>query len=131
VPTTVSESKGRLNANGESSVSHELRMPLTAITGAIGLAQSGKFGEPPNGMARLLELARTNGQRLSLLVNDILDFEKLTSCRMEFALQPVDVDSLLEAAVTANEAYAQRFNVTYRLGPPCAAKPSIDTHRFQ
>jgi PAS domain S-box-containing protein len=114
-----------------ASVSHELRTPLTAITGAIGLAQSGKFGEPPSGMARLLELARTNGQRLSLLVNDILDFEKLTSHRMEFSLQQVEVDRLLEAAVIANEAYAQRFNVSYRLGLPCAAKLNVDAHRFQ
>ena len=47
-----------------ATINHELRTPLTAMLGSIGLAASGKFGTPEPPLARLLEMARTNGDRL-------------------------------------------------------------------
>src|SRR5262249_4090798 len=58
-------------------VSHELRTPLTAIRGAIALLAREPAGAlSPDGQ-ELLRIALTNSERLSRLVNDILDIERM------------------------------------------------------
>ena len=95
-----------------ATINHELRTPLTAMLGSIGLAASGKFGTPEPALARLLEMARTNGDRLAQLINDILDFEKASSGKMRFDMRPVAVDDLLDRCINASRFYAERLGVT-------------------
>ncbi|HKQ15584.1 MAG TPA: MASE1 domain-containing protein [Steroidobacteraceae bacterium] len=95
-----------------ATINHELRTPLTAMLGSIGLAASGKFGNPDPALARLLDMARTNGDRLAQLINDILDFEKASSGKMRFDLRPFVVDELIDRCITASRYYAERLNVT-------------------
>jgi PAS domain S-box-containing protein len=115
-----------------STVSHELRTPLTALLGSIGLAASGKFGTPNDSLKRLLEMAKTNGERLGQLVNDILDFEKASFGRMRFNLEPCPVDTLIDQALIATRPYAERLNITlvarHRM-PGTAIR--VDPDRFQ
>ena len=73
----------RLKGEFVSTVSHELRTPLTSIRGALGLVNGGAAGEIPDRARALLDIAYQNTERLSLLVNDILDLEKLDSGRMD------------------------------------------------
>jgi len=94
-----------------ATINHELRTPLTAMLGSIGLAASGKFGNPDPALARLLEMARTNGDRLAQLINDILDFEKASSGKMRFDLRPCVVDELIDRCITASRYYAERLGV--------------------
>jgi two-component system, sensor histidine kinase len=94
-----------------ATINHELRTPLTAMLGSIGLAASGKFGNPDPALARLLEMARTNGDRLAQLINDILDFEKASSGKMRFDLRPFVVDDLIDRCITASRYYAERLGV--------------------
>lgn len=62
-----------------SVVSHELRTPLTSIRGALGLVAGGALGEIPPQALRLIDVASTSSERLSRLINDILDFERIDS----------------------------------------------------
>jgi PAS domain S-box-containing protein len=95
-----------------ATINHELRTPLTAMLGSIGLAASGKFGKPEPQLARLLEMARSNGDRLGQLINDILDFEKASSGKMRFDLRTVAVDDLIDRCISASRFYAERLGVT-------------------
>jgi len=95
-----------------ATINHELRTSLTAMLGSIGLAASGKFGKPDPALARLLDMARTNGERLAQLVNDILDFEKASSGKMRFDMRPVAVDDLIDRCINASRYYAERLGVT-------------------
>ena len=95
-----------------ATINHELRTPLTAMVGSIGLAASGKFGTPEPQLARLLEMARSNGDRLGQLINDILDFEKASSGKMRFDLRTVAVDDLIDRCIGASRFYAERLGVT-------------------
>jgi PAS domain S-box-containing protein len=95
-----------------ATINHELRTPLTAMLGSIGLAASGKFGKPEPQLARLLEMARSNGDRLGQLINDILDFEKASSGKMRFDLRTVAVDDLIDRCIGASRFYAERLGVT-------------------
>lgn len=98
-----------------SMVSHELRTPLTSIRGSLSLIMGGVTGEVPDRAKSLIEIAYKNSERLVLLINDILDIEKIESGNMDFHLQPVELIPLVEQAIEANRAYGEQFGVTFRL----------------
>lgn len=74
----------RMKSEFISTVSHELRTPLTSITGALGLISSNVLGMLPEKIKGVLDIAYRNSQRLSLLINDLLDMEKLLAGKMAF-----------------------------------------------
>jgi PAS domain S-box-containing protein len=114
-----------------STVSHELRTPVTSINGSLGLALSGKFGLMSSTLSRLLEIAKTNGERLALIINDILDLEKMSAGQMDFDAQVSSVHQLLQDAVVANEPYAAQKKVSLRLNCSSNAHIQVDPLRFQ
>ncbi|NQU58630.1 MAG: PAS domain S-box protein [Rhodospirillales bacterium] len=97
-----------------STVSHELRTPLTSIKGALGLIQSGVVGELPDKLKSMLSIAYSNSDRLVLLINDILDMEKISAGKMDFTMEPTNMVSLLEEAMEANRGYGVEHDVTFR-----------------
>ncbi len=101
----------RLKNEFISTVSHELRTPLTSIIGSLGLMRGNGLGEDPGQVRQLIEVAHGNSERLVRLINDILDIEKIESGSMEFEMQPVDLNALVEQAIADNEGYADRFGV--------------------
>ena len=114
-----------------STVSHELRTPLTSIRGSLGLIAGGAVGELPERARRLVELATNNCERLTRLINDILDFEKVESGRMEFAVEARPVAALLEQAVEANRGYGVARQVQIQLaGGLPEVEVRVDDDRF-
>lgn len=98
-----------------STVSHELRSPLTSIKGAMGLLLSRSAGELPDKAQALLEIAHRNADRLILIINDILDLDKISNGQMDFDIKEVDLVDLLEEANNANAMLQQRFGVNVTL----------------
>lgn len=76
-----------------SIVSHELRTPLTTINGALTLLAHGAAGELNEKAKSLLTMADHNTHRLILLVDDLLDVQKIESKQMKYRrklIRPVD-----------------------------------------
>lgn len=96
-----------------STVSHELRTPLTSIKGALSLIQSGAISKLPDELTSMIDIASNNSDRLMLLINDILDMEKLDSGMMKLHIKPLDVVSLLNDAIEANKGYGDDHNITF------------------
>lgn len=94
-----------------ATTSHELRTPLTAIHAAVGLAASGALGEIPDRIARQLELAQANSNRLLTLVNDILLLEQMNLGRLSVNLAPVDLCGVVEEASDALEPVARERRI--------------------
>ncbi|RUV10711.1 response regulator, partial [Mesorhizobium sp. M7A.T.Ca.TU.009.01.3.1] len=88
-----------------STVSHELRTPLTSIRGSLGLIAAGVAGELPPKAANLVNIAHTNSERLVLLINDILDMEKIESGVITFKIKQMPVRQVLEQAIAASSNY--------------------------
>ncbi|WP_353979499.1 ATP-binding protein [Salinicola endophyticus] len=111
----VTERKRNERLKGEfiSTVSHELRTPLTSISGSLGLIQGGALGEPPESMRSMLAVAHGNAKRLILLINDLLDMEKLVAGKMTFQMQEQPLMPLIDQAIESNQAYADQFKVHY------------------
>lgn len=114
-----------------STVSHELRTPLTAIAGALGLVNGGALGAVPAGMQQMLNIAQDNSQRLNLLINDLLDMDKLLAGKMHFELRGEALQPLLEQAIAENQPYAESLQVHLSLqGPATRAVVMVDRLRL-
>ncbi|MDH5527428.1 MAG: response regulator [Nitrospirota bacterium] len=113
----ISERKRMEAMKGEfiSTVSHELRTPLTSIRGALGLLRGGAAGPIPDKAAELLGIAHNNTERLLLLINDILDIDKIESGNMPFRFVPTELAAFIQEAVTSHEGYAQQHGVTFSI----------------
>ena len=98
-----------------STVSHELRTPLTSIRGAISLVLGKAGAELSPKIKRMLETANRNSERLTFLINDILDLEKINSGKLEFHLEAVNLEELTKRAIDENEGYASSHNTSLRL----------------
>jgi len=96
-----------------STVSHELRTPLTSIKGSLGLLKSGVAGDLPDKLKSMLNIAYENSDRLVMLINDILDMEKIDAGKMTYDMQPLVVVTLLKDAIAANQGYGAEHNVDF------------------
>ncbi len=114
-----------------STVSHELRTPLTSIRGSLGLIAGGAAGTLPEKADNLLRIAYNNAQRLVLLINDILDIEKIESDRMVFAFEPHEASGLVQSAIDLNAGYLveRQVHVEYE-APEEPVIVNVDAHRF-
>ena len=114
-----------------STISHELRTPLTSIRGSLSLINNGVFGELPDEINDMLNVANNNCSRLITLINDILDFEKITTDKMDFKLSPVELMPVIEQAIKINTPYAQQYKVKFELVKSLQGKKVyIDEDRF-
>lgn len=114
-----------------STVSHELRTPLTSIYGAIKIISSGQLGEVPSAAKETLDIALRNSERLTLLINDILDIEKLESGKMKFDLKPQEILKLINEAIETNSHYGEKYQVQYLLSEDSvSAMINVDSNRF-
>ncbi len=105
----------RLKNEFISTVSHELRTPLTSIRGALGLIAGGVLGKIPEKAADFIRIAHKNSERLILIINDILDIEKVEAGKMAMHPKPVDVDQILQQALEANQMYGDKYKIKYLL----------------
>ncbi len=95
-----------------STVSHELRSPLTSVMGALKIVTSGAFGLLPEKPAAMLAVAQRNVDRLLLLINDILDLEKLDAEKLDFPMEKTDLSELVTEAITTIDGYLYEYGVT-------------------
>jgi PAS domain S-box-containing protein len=101
----------RMKSEFISTVSHELRTPLTSISGALGLIASNVLGELPEKAKSMLDIAYKNSQRLSVLINDLLDMEKLLAGKMPFDSGIQAVLPLVQQAIVEISSYADKYSV--------------------
>lgn len=114
-----------------SNVSHELRTPLTSINGALKLIESGATGDLPERARAMSSLALRNGERLLLLISDLLDFNKLSSGHMSVALVSVPLQPIIESTVSENQAMANNYSVSLMASRIPRQNVIADAHRLR
>lgn len=82
-------------------VSHDLRTPLTAITGVTTLMSAGVFGKLQEPTKEVLSGISLNAGQLLELVNDLLDIEKLEAGQMQLLLESIAVQDLVEESIAS------------------------------
>ncbi|MCK7594499.1 sensor histidine kinase [Pseudomarimonas salicorniae] len=122
----------RLKSAFVSTVSHELRTPLTAISGSLALIDSGRLAEVPEPLRPLLRVSRENSDRLTLLINDLLDMEQLTQGGIQLSPRELDLSAELDRALALNRSYAEALDVRFSAARGAAAMAVIaDPDRLQ
>jgi len=114
-----------------SIVSHELRTPLTSISGSLELIQSGVAGEISDAALSMIEIASRNSKRLVRLINDLLDAEKIQSGEMQYTLEDVDLNAVLDQSLDEMKGYGDEFDVRLvKVDPPPTVTIKVDRDRF-
>ena len=130
----ISEKKNieKIKSEFVATVSHELRTPLTSIKGALGLMSGPMLTKMPAGADRLLEIATANTDRLTSLVNDILDLEKIGSGEVKFHIEANCIAEQLQQSVEQMLPFAQQHKVQLVLNlPEYGVFANIDAQRTQ
>lgn len=105
----------RLKNEFLATVSHELRTPLTAIMASLKLLPNLHPWPEQDPARNLLDVANRNADRLLLLINDLLDFEKITAGKMEFHLAQQELKPIVLAAIETTQPYAAKHGVQLSL----------------
>ncbi|AMM31601.1 Histidine kinase [Sinomonas atrocyanea] len=103
-----------------ANVSHELRNPLTSMTGYLDLL--GEIPGMPSRAGHALEVVRRNTRRLERLVGDLL---AAASGAIDVRPEPADVAELVRLAVEAAAPAARSAGVGLKDGTVCAQLPAV------
>lgn len=114
-----------------STVSHELRTPLTAIKG-WGEMLKELDGEDREISRRGTEVIINESERLSRLVEELLDFSRMQNGNMTLRLEKIDVLAELDEAVFVFKERSKRDNVEIRYNAPEIPAPMMgDPNRIK
>ena len=106
----------RMKSEFVSIVGHELRTPVTAIRGALGLLAGGAVGELSPSAQRMVDIALVSSDRLGRLINDILDVERIESGMLSMELDIHACRPLIESAVSQVQVLAEEAGVRVSIG---------------
>ena len=91
----------RLKSEFISIVSHELRTPLTSIKNSLDILMSGRCGEITSAAEKFLTMAMRNVQRLSGIINDLLDLSKIEAGKMDYHFAPTNINTVISYVKSA------------------------------
>lgn len=107
------ERLSRAKSDFVSIVSHEFRTPLTGIRGFSEMIRDDELS--PEEVREYAANINTDAQRLSRMITDMLDLDRLESGRMELAREPVDVNAIVTDAAGRVRANAPAHPLTLEL----------------
>jgi two-component system, sensor histidine kinase and response regulator len=90
-----------------SVASHELRTPLAAIKNAVQLMLTGKTGEVNENQKKFLSMAERNINRLTNILNDLLNLSRIESGKMAFKCENIELGDILELAASSLRPHAE------------------------
>ena len=110
---TEREQRDRLRREFSANVSHELKTPLTSISGFAELMKEGLV--PPEKISEFSGDIYKESLRLIGLVNDIIQLSRLDENSTQFQRAPVDLYALSESVIERLESVAAKQSVTLHL----------------
>lgn len=114
-----------------ATVSHELRTPLASLSGGIKLLEGHAAKEASKPAKNLLALCSRNADRLTLLINDLLEFSQVMAGKTAIELTTCNLTELAEQATQDMEAKAVEHRISFTLSIPANAHVIGDTQRLR
>jgi PAS domain S-box-containing protein len=127
---TVEVEAERAKTEFVSTVSHELRTPMTSVKGYVKLLLMGAVGRLTDEQQNFLSIVDTNVNRLTTLVNDLLDISRIESGRMAISPQVMRVEEVIGQITRELETRATDQGLTlWRSVPSTLPKVVADPDR--
>ena len=128
--TEIAERANHLKDEFLATLSHELRTPLNAILGWAEVLANSQID--PVISLRAVEVIRRNARIQAQLVNDVLDVSRIITGKLRLSVQPVDLGTIITAAVDGLRpaAEAKEIGLQLQLDSP-AGQVSGDPDRLQ
>jgi PAS domain S-box-containing protein len=120
----------RLKSDFISTVSHELRTPLTSIKGYVDLVLAGDVGPLTPEQKEFLTIVSQNTTRLTELINDLLEIERLESGKIEFEFAELDLAEVLENVARSLHVNAEQKGLEFLTEIPSGLKVRGDRERL-
>ena len=105
----------KLKSEFVSIVSHELRTPLTPINNSLEIVLSNQAGEISPDARNFISMAKRNIQRLSGIIEDLLDLSRIQAGKLDFKYKLVDISSSLELLQKTFLQIATQKNISINL----------------
>jgi PAS domain S-box-containing protein len=116
-----------------ATLSHEMRTPLSAITGWMHILRGGKqAGCSDAELNEGLDVIDRNSQTMVQLINDVLDVSRIISGKLRLDVRPYELDEIIRNAIDVVRPAAQARDI--KLGvefDPAANAVSCDAARMQ
>lgn len=106
------EKSSRAKSAFLSTMSHEIRTPMNAIIGMTNLLVK---GDPREDQMEQLEILDFSAKSLLSLINDVLDFSKIESGKVELESVPFNLKTLLNGVLESFRFTAERKNIQLKL----------------
>ncbi|NJN66318.1 MAG: GAF domain-containing sensor histidine kinase [Chloroflexaceae bacterium] len=119
----------RLKSAFFAKVTHEMRTPVTSISGYVRLLQSGRAGDVPEYLHEHLNYMFHSSKTLRQLVDDMLDFSRMEAGYLSVDhLTPVDLIPIIHtiAGMVRPQADERRLTLQFNIDPhlpPVQADP--------
>lgn len=107
----------RLKSAFVSIVSHELRTPMTSIKGYVENMLDGLAGALTEKQSRSLERVKHNIDRLTRMINELLDLSKIEAGRMELNFTPLALMEMAEEIAESYQAAAHKKSIALQAVP--------------
>lgn len=95
----ISDAANRAKSEFLSTISHELRTPMTGILGFSGVLSEQIFGSLNDKQKQYVECIHSCGKHLLELINDLLDFTKIEAGKEELNLENLVVEEVAQACL--------------------------------
>ncbi|MGF1491224.1 MAG: PAS domain S-box protein [Microcoleaceae cyanobacterium] len=107
----------KLKSQFLATMSHELRTPMNSIMGFSQMLQSQKYGELTERQHEMVERIFNNSQNLLEMLNEVLDFSRLESGRIELNPEEFDLEVLVRLTIEEMRslADAKKLNLSIEI----------------
>lgn len=113
----------QINSEFIVTVGRELRGPITAIRGAVGLIDGAVMDAIPQPVMKLLKTVTTNSVHLVNLINDISDIKRLEFGEARFEMRHHEISALVKKTLELNSSITREHQKSLRFQQELALAP--------